>query len=202
MAPPIIPSSEIAIPSLSIPLPDVPIPGVSVDFNHLPVDSTNSPSPPLNSNPPLRKSTRVSKPPAYLQDYKCSNVTCADHALSNLTNKSSSTPITSGTKYPLSHYLESSKLSSSYSLYCSLIATIPEPKFYHKVVKDPKWQDAIIAKINALESNNTWTLTPLPSYKRAISYKWVYRVKYKADGSMKRYNARLVVKGCTQQEGL
>ena len=64
---------------------------------------------------------------------------CDDHALSNLTNKSSSTPITSGTKYPLSHYLDSSKLYSSYSLYCSLIATIPEPKFYHEVVKDPKW---------------------------------------------------------------
>ena len=58
------------------------------------------------------------------------------------------------------------------------------------------------AEIVALVSNHTWTLTPLPSNKKAIGCKWVYRVKYKADGSVKRYKARLVAKGFTQQEGL
>ena len=58
------------------------------------------------------------------------------------------------------------------------------------------------AEIAALVSNNTWTLTPLPSNKRVIGYKWVYRVKYKADGFVERYKARLVAKGFTQQEGL
>ena len=54
------------------------------------------------------------------------------------------------------------------------------------------------AKIVALVSNNTWTLTPLPSNKKAIGCKWVYRVKYKADGSLERYKARLITKGFTQ----
>ena len=58
------------------------------------------------------------------------------------------------------------------------------------------------AEIAALVSNNTWTLTPLPSNKRVIGCKWVYRVKYKADGFVERYKARLVAKGFTQQEGL
>ena len=58
------------------------------------------------------------------------------------------------------------------------------------------------AEIVALVSNNTWTLTPLPSNKMAIGCKWVYRVKYKADGSVERYKARLIAKGFTQQEGL
>ena len=57
------------------------------------------------------------------------------------------------------------------------------------------------AKINALESNNT-SLTSLPPHKRAIGCKWVYRVKYKVDGSMERYKAWLVAKGFTQQEEL
>ena len=56
--------------------------------------------------------------------------------------------------------------------------------------------------LNALVSNNTWTLTLLPSNKKAIGCKWIYRAKYKADGSVERYKARLVVKGFTQQEGL
>ena len=58
------------------------------------------------------------------------------------------------------------------------------------------------AKIAALVSNNTLTLTLLPSNKKVIACKWVYRVKYKADGSMERYKAMLIAKGFTQQEGL
>ena len=63
--------------------------------------------------------------------------------------------------------------------------------------QDPKWKDAMNAEIAALVSNNTWTLTPLPSNKRVIGCKWVYRVKYKVDGLLERYIARLVAKGFT-----
>ena len=58
------------------------------------------------------------------------------------------------------------------------------------------------AKIVALEANSTWTVTPLPHDKHPIVCKWVYRIKYKADGSIERYKARLVAKGFTQKEGL
>ena len=58
------------------------------------------------------------------------------------------------------------------------------------------------AAIVALEANNTWTLTPLPTGKKPIRCKWVYKVKYKTDGSIERYKARLVAKGFTQKEGV
>lgn len=57
-------------------------------------------------------------------------------------------------------------------------------------------------EIQVLEENGTWTLEPLPSGKKAIDPKWVYKIKYKPDGEIERYKARLVAKGFTQIEGI
>ena len=58
------------------------------------------------------------------------------------------------------------------------------------------------AKIAALEANQTWTLTSLPTGKKPIGCKWVYKIKYKADDLVEMYKARLVAKGFTQKKGV
>lgn len=131
------PSSEIALPLPDVSVPSVP--AISVPSVNVPTSSIDSSPLPLPSNPTLRSSARISKPPAQLQDFQCSNVACDDHALSTFPNRSGTALLSSGTQYPLSHYLDSSKLLSSYSLYCSLIGSIPEPKFYHEAVTNRKW---------------------------------------------------------------
>ena len=55
---------------------------------------------------------------------------------------------------------------------------------------------------DALIANNTWDLVKLPKGKKPIQCRWVYKVKYKSDGSLERYKARLVAKGFTHQEGI
>lgn len=54
----------------------------------------------------------------------------------------------------------------------------------------------------ALKQNHTWVLTDLPKDKEAIACKYVYKIKYNPDGSVKRYKAWLVAKGVTQQPGV
>ncbi|KAH9681835.1 retrovirus-related pol polyprotein from transposon RE1 [Citrus sinensis] len=57
-------------------------------------------------------------------------------------------------------------------------------------------------ELQALENNGTWTVVSLPPGKRAIGCKWVYRIKYNADGTIERYKARLVILGNKQVEGI
>jgi hypothetical protein len=54
----------------------------------------------------------------------------------------------------------------------------------------------------ALQRNKTWTLVPPQLGKNLIDCKWVYKVKYKIDGSIDRYKARLIAKGFKQRLGI
>ncbi|GJV72029.1 ribonuclease H-like domain-containing protein [Tanacetum coccineum] len=54
----------------------------------------------------------------------------------------------------------------------------------------------------ALNENHTWIITDLPPGRKAIENKWIYKIKYKSSGDIDRYKARLVVKGCSQREGV
>ena len=101
-----------------------------------------------------------------MQDYKCNNIISPDLSQSTSHSKSSTSLVS--TRYPLSDYIDTSQLPSSYANFCAIITFIPEPRFYHEAVKDPKWKEAMNAKIDALVSNNTWSLTPLPPNKRQL----------------------------------
>ena len=54
-------------------------------------------------------------------------------------------------------------------------------------------------EMDSLVRNQTWDLVKLPTKKRALQNKWVYRLK-EEDGGKKRYKAILVVKGFAQKK--
>lgn len=58
------------------------------------------------------------------------------------------------------------------------------------------------SELQLLDANNTWDLTYLPQYKKAIGSKWVYKIKHNLNGSIARYKACLVAKGYDQVEGV
>lgn len=131
-----------------------PFTTLSTDTYHDPPPSHNQLAPNPNPNQPqihyqpahanpsnVRRSTRARREPPQLQDY-------VHH-----------------TKYPIGQYLTYSKLSAPYPTFVFQVNSHYEHQYYHQAVKYPQWREAMAAKLVALESNNTWTIVPLPPNK-------------------------------------
>lgn len=71
-----------------------------------------------------------------------------------------------------------------------------------EALKDSKWTQAMNDEMESLQKNTTWEMTILPKGKKTVGCRWIYTVKFKADGSIERYKARLVAKGYTQTCGI
>lgn len=65
----------------------------------------------------------------------------------------------------------------------------------------PEWGKAINNEYQSLIKNNTWIVCDLPKNRKAITNKWVFKLKRKADGSTDKYKARLVARGYSQKAG-
>ena len=70
-----------------------------------------------------------------------------------------------------------------------------EPRTVKQALQDPHWHQAMEVEYTALLKTNTWTLVPPPPHGNVIDCKWVFKLKYKPDGSIDLYKARLVSKG-------
>nr|GEW92020.1 retrovirus-related Pol polyprotein from transposon TNT 1-94 [Tanacetum cinerariifolium] len=81
-----------------------------------------------------------------------------------------------------------------------------EPTNYLEAISRPecdKWAVAMEEEVESLHKNETWELVKLPKEKRAISCKWLLKVKDGIPGAeSNQYKARYVVRGFDQREGI
>ena len=77
-----------------------------------------------------------------------------------------------------------------------------EPENYEDAQMNPAWQEAMKEEIHMIEKNHTWELVDRPADKNIIGVKWIFRTKLNADSSIKKFKARLVVKGDAQVYGV
>ncbi|PKI65368.1 hypothetical protein CRG98_014250 [Punica granatum] len=59
-----------------------------------------------------------------------------------------------------------------------------------------------VLEFNALIQNGTWSLVPPNPQANVVANTWKFRIKYRADRSIDRYNAHLVAQGFRQQPGI
>ena len=87
-----------------------------------------------------------------------------------------------------------------------MAANQPEdPRTYREAITGPDkehWDKAMAEEFQSLNDHDVWEVVKRPKGRRTITSKWVYRIKYKSDGSVERYKARLVARGFTQVYGV
>ncbi|CAI7871581.1 unnamed protein product [Closterium sp. NIES-54] len=63
-----------------------------------------------------------------------------------------------------------------------------------------EWKKAMESELKSIEENGTWELVELPKGRKAITSKWLFKIKSNADGKIERYKSRIVAKGYQQKE--
>ncbi|RVW43666.1 Retrovirus-related Pol polyprotein from transposon RE1 [Vitis vinifera] len=106
------------------------------------------------------------------------------------------------TDHPIGNYVTYEGLSPSYRAFATSLDDTQVPNTIQEALKISEWKKAVQDEIDALEKNGTWTITDLPIGKRPVGCKWIFTIKYKADGSVERFKARLVARGFTQSYGI
>ncbi|RVX11419.1 Retrovirus-related Pol polyprotein from transposon TNT 1-94 [Vitis vinifera] len=93
--------------------------------------------------------------------------------------------------HPIGNYVTYEGLSPSYRAFATSLDDTQVPNTIQEALKISEWKKAVQDEIDALEKNGTWTITDLPVGKRPVGCKWIFTIKYKADGSVERFKARL-----------
>lgn len=151
---------------------------------------TTQPNNPRNTSPTNesqtqvvspRRSSRTHKTPAWMESY-----------ITQPFPKPSANLVTVST-----HHVE-----PNFKCFLSSLTTNNDPVKFSQAVTDANWVNAMNAELEALELNDTWDITPLPPKTKSIGSRWVYKTKYKPDGTVEKYKARLVILGYRQTYGV
>jgi len=81
----------------------------------------------------------------------------------------------------------------------SIMLAEVEPVSFEEALKQNHWKKAMIEELDSIEKNETWRLVQLPTDKKCIDVKWVFKTKLKPDGQVAKYKARLVTRGFLQK---
>jgi len=76
-----------------------------------------------------------------------------------------------------------------------------EPRSFAETEGHVAWRAAMQSEMDAVK-NRTWELADLPHGHRAITLKWVFKLKRDEAGTVVKHKARLVARGFVQQEGV
>jgi hypothetical protein len=84
----------------------------------------------------------------------------------------------------------------------SNISNVIEPMSFNEANEHQDWRETMAEEYDSIMKKKTWELTELPKDKNPIGCKWIYKPKFKADGSIDKYKARLLAKNIHRNRAL
>nr|GFD24618.1 zinc finger, CCHC-type [Tanacetum cinerariifolium] len=57
-------------------------------------------------------------------------------------------------------------------------------------------------KMDSIMGNNTWVLVDLPPGCKPLGCKWIFKIKLKVNGTIEKFQARLVIQGFRHNSGI
>ncbi|KAL0667809.1 hypothetical protein Bca4012_030513 [Brassica carinata] len=145
------------------------------------VEPVVSSSQPTNNQ--VRRSTRIRKPVDL--NWKNNRVYFNAQAVAHPIQG-----VCSLAQYPQEHVVFIGELDQEYI-----------PRSYEEAMEHEEWKESVGSETNAMIIYHTWYEAELPKGKRAVTSRWIFTIKYNADGTVERRKTRLVARGFTQTYG-
>ena len=60
----------------------------------------------------------------------------------------------------------------------------------------------MVEEYSSIMTNDVWELVPRPHNISVVGSRWIYKIKYVANGSIENFRAIFVAKGHAQKEGI
>ena len=76
-----------------------------------------------------------------------------------------------------------------------IMVEVKEPASVEEAIADPSWRAAMQVEYDRIVKNNTCELVEWQAKRKVIGTKWVWKVKYKVDGTFQKFKERLVAQG-------
>ena len=77
-----------------------------------------------------------------------------------------------------------------------------EPSSFREAAQHDVWQEAMVEEYDSIMKNQVWEVVSRPQGKKVVGFRWIYKVKHAADGSVEKYKAHFVAKGFSHKEGI
>ena len=162
-----------------------------------------------------RPSPRLDKGKAKMSEYEDTNDNASTHSLDSesegldiliiqravekqtLESANEKLRRSSREKNPVSRFGYNDYMAYHYA-YMMKVTSVRKPETFSEAAQDPRWVAAMNEEMEALCKNETWDLVPQAPHNKMIGFRWIYKVKHNADGSVNCLKSRLVAKGYAQ----
>ena len=86
--------------------------------------------------------------------------------------------------------------------YQALVAQVGEPSSFREASQHQVCVDGMVEEYSSIMTNDVWEVVPRPQDRSVVGSRWIYKIKYVANGNIEEFKARFVaIRGTLRRKG-